>query len=473
MYPRLFTSLLATTVLFACGGGGDDSTPSNTQLSGLAIDGYISGATAFLDINFNGRLDAGEPSALTNENGQYDLALTGSDADCADYAPIIIDVPVGAIDSDYGEVEEAYQLSYPPAFAILSEDDLKATTPLTSIVWNSVEAELVEMGEATTCAELKANYSLQEDITKRLEEQEWRVARRYNITVEELYSDYIAEANAELHAFAQELVPGLQKSYEDTADLYQSYPDAFYVYVEYYLGKWFDDENEAQAWYREEFVAYDNSNVRMVNAMSPDLEDLGQMMSYSSMEMHSNEQIEYEIVHDVSRQRDNMLLCNTHEFYEQNRPTRYAVVNQYQDTQAEQLDCFTGGFEQALVNQTAHTKVFDSNGDLATYSYHVYNNYETLGLSSLIGLYGNIDQLDGSELDVLNFISTDFENTDNYEADSWIRHKNSFNQGEQVATQHDSDGLWIETTLHENGTYSISCGPQQAMQVVESVELCY
>ncbi|MEG4231900.1 Calx-beta domain-containing protein [Microcoleus sp. Pol11C3] len=45
------------------------------SLSGIAIDGYISGATVFLDANKNGILDAGEPSTTTNSSGEFNLDI--------------------------------------------------------------------------------------------------------------------------------------------------------------------------------------------------------------------------------------------------------------------------------------------------------------------------------------------------------------------------------------------------------------
>ncbi len=45
------------------------------SIFGLAIDGYLSGATVFLDVNNNGELDEGEFSTITDENGFYSLEL--------------------------------------------------------------------------------------------------------------------------------------------------------------------------------------------------------------------------------------------------------------------------------------------------------------------------------------------------------------------------------------------------------------
>ena len=61
-------------VLMACGGSGqDDGTPSNisTYLSGRVIDGYLARATVFVDTNNNGRRDAWEAYAYTDDEGYY------------------------------------------------------------------------------------------------------------------------------------------------------------------------------------------------------------------------------------------------------------------------------------------------------------------------------------------------------------------------------------------------------------------
>lgn len=64
--------MFAMLALSGCGGGSDSSPATTTiSLSGTAVDGYISGATAFLDINANGRGESPEPSAVTDANGTF------------------------------------------------------------------------------------------------------------------------------------------------------------------------------------------------------------------------------------------------------------------------------------------------------------------------------------------------------------------------------------------------------------------
>ncbi len=44
--------------------------------SGTVSNGLIEGSTVYFDANFNNQLDANEPSALTDENGQYNLSIS-------------------------------------------------------------------------------------------------------------------------------------------------------------------------------------------------------------------------------------------------------------------------------------------------------------------------------------------------------------------------------------------------------------
>ncbi len=75
-------------ILAGCGGGGGSAVgagsttnapvaPSLT-FSGVAIDGYLKSAQAFLDLNDNGTYEDGEPVALTDSNGGFSFSATSS-----------------------------------------------------------------------------------------------------------------------------------------------------------------------------------------------------------------------------------------------------------------------------------------------------------------------------------------------------------------------------------------------------------
>lgn len=113
--------------LVACGGGGGGSGPlaaANT-LTGVAVDGYLQGATVFLDINRNGLADAGEPSTTTDLNGRYALdysSVTGS----VSGLPVVV---TGGVDSDTG-FAFAGKLSAP----VESVSQAQVVTPMTTLV---------------------------------------------------------------------------------------------------------------------------------------------------------------------------------------------------------------------------------------------------------------------------------------------------------------------------------------------------
>ena len=73
--PAAAAAAAATALLVACGGGGADSSPPPALVvpasSGLAVDGYLSGASALCDTNGNGNADAGETSVTTDATGKF------------------------------------------------------------------------------------------------------------------------------------------------------------------------------------------------------------------------------------------------------------------------------------------------------------------------------------------------------------------------------------------------------------------
>ena len=84
------------------------------DFKGTTIDGYVSGATIFIDQNYNFIKDTGELSTVTDSNGKFyintdDVILY----ECLKSRPIIASVPVGAVDSTRGEVTKAYEMILP------------------------------------------------------------------------------------------------------------------------------------------------------------------------------------------------------------------------------------------------------------------------------------------------------------------------------------------------------------------------
>ncbi|MDQ7003561.1 MAG: DUF5011 domain-containing protein [Ghiorsea sp.] len=131
-------------VLASCGGGSDSGstspvsstspTSSTVSMTGVVVDGYLGGATAFLDLNGNGSLDAGEPSAITKSDGTYNLLVTAAQA--AVGASIVVDVPSTAIDADTGkEVGQRFVMSAPP----VAQGTRAVISPMTTLVKSQMD----------------------------------------------------------------------------------------------------------------------------------------------------------------------------------------------------------------------------------------------------------------------------------------------------------------------------------------------
>ncbi|MEG3893562.1 Calx-beta domain-containing protein [Microcoleus sp. MON2_D6] len=125
-------------------------------IQGLAIDGYISGATVFLDANKNGVLDTNEPSTTTNSNGEFNLNIPFEIFDTNKNGEIDPSegnlVVIGGIDTATGLPLET-PLTAPP--------DASVVTLLTSLV-----ADLTDKGIAPEEAQslVKAALSLPAEV---------------------------------------------------------------------------------------------------------------------------------------------------------------------------------------------------------------------------------------------------------------------------------------------------------------------
>lgn len=124
---------------------------NNNTAKGKVYDGYLTGAQVCVDENINRACDAGEPSVVTDLNG--DFTFTGlTDRQAAQ--PLVVQVIAGTLDKDTGVA--------PPA-------DLKFIAPAGSTVISAfstiiqfkieaeIEAELAAGGPPKTLAQLKAD----------------------------------------------------------------------------------------------------------------------------------------------------------------------------------------------------------------------------------------------------------------------------------------------------------------------------
>ncbi|MDQ6974329.1 MAG: DUF5011 domain-containing protein, partial [Mariprofundaceae bacterium] len=149
--------------LSSCGGGASTTpTPVTTntapatiiQLAGVVVDGYMKGATAFVDRNNNGQLDAGEPSSITDAKGAF--TLTGLQAGDENY-PIVVDIPTTAIDSDTGKAVGKHSIMNTPAPKTLSKKVV--ISPITTMI-KTVMDNTPNTDRYTAAAKVKKDLNL-------------------------------------------------------------------------------------------------------------------------------------------------------------------------------------------------------------------------------------------------------------------------------------------------------------------------
>lgn len=294
-HSLIAVSLLALT---ACGGGGssDTKTPVEIQptpaatpaatISGKVIDGYVTGAKVFLDLNGNTVLDNNEPSATTGTDGEYSLDLDAAQYDCQSYVPLVVDVPVGAIDSDTGEVTEAYQLVFPPMVGnALDSTDI---TPLTTVIWESIKSEFLLKDEDLdnpnlACDVIRDNHEKVDELARHIEQTLNNIVIHYNISQDAIFADYIANGDSTTHELALLIVKGLKKGFAEASELQKNHPNSF-VDVKYLKTN--------DGWVRKEYIytasGNDNSNGWSSHAkvesttysVSDDLETIGAQIDF-------------------------------------------------------------------------------------------------------------------------------------------------------------------------------------------------
>ena len=122
----MLVAVASAVLLAACGGGGGPGPlASANAITGVAVDGYLQGATVFLDINRNGIADAGEPSTTTDLSGRYTLDYSGVTGSITGL-PVVV---TGGVDSDTG-----FAFAGKLAAPVESARQAQVVTPLTTLV---------------------------------------------------------------------------------------------------------------------------------------------------------------------------------------------------------------------------------------------------------------------------------------------------------------------------------------------------
>ncbi|MDC6166775.1 hypothetical protein [Paucibacter sp. XJ19-41] len=274
---------LAIGTLVGCGGGGGSDPapppppPDVKPLAGRVIDGYVRGATVWLDLNGNRVRDAGEPSAVSQQAGAYQLELGAADRACLPYATLYVDVPVGAVDEDSGPVSAAYQMAVAPRLQALSADQLMNISPLTTAIWSQVEGRLSSTQPGlSSCQTLQQNQALREGLSQEIRRVMQELVQRHNLSEQRIHADFIQTQDRAAYLIAQDIVKGLKAGFAHRQTLKARHPDASFLRAEVWHGQAGHHNTEgwlrsSQVWlpgdrYQEELVGLseDLSQVRTV-----------------------------------------------------------------------------------------------------------------------------------------------------------------------------------------------------------------
>lgn len=461
--------LLASAISFAlsaCGGSdSDNNEPITASLTGKAIDGYIEGATVYLDLNFNRQLDSNEPHAITSNLGDYRLELNQAQQECAQYVPLIVDVPVGAIDEDLGIVEKAYQMVLPPKFEPITKEDLYHVTPLTTVLWTSVEKELASNG-TLTCESVKNDYQKRETLISSLNQAIDRVVSHYNIPEEIIFDDFIATGDADTSLKAQEIVRGLQQSFTATEVLKRQNPNALFAYVDYHKGDYRDNNNAyPNAWYREQLISFDNEQrselVKVRDDFSQDIRTIiygktattkGNNYTYrTSYEFESRNGDSSPYTCDIKEEIADVVSSNK----------TYSLINLTNNNANTFEDCIPSDIAQAITHRYAMVDYTENNDRFSSQFGYDRNAGSFPFLSDWVGFESNHHQLD------LNELMTNFENlpyqydnlTAEPDASFWVKNKTvTMKDNTQIRTSYDDNGQYRKFTTFPNGTHKEECG---------------
>ena len=239
---KRITSFLSAFLLVSCNSGDPQfgtissdlqpQTSSTRVLKTKVIDGYISGANIFIDLNWNLTQDTNEPSAYEDtENNEYYFEIDDFSSivdftiECARDRPRVAEIPVGAVDSERGTVEDQYEMYFFPYYGSTGEQgEYRANvTPLTSLFMSYISDNLGNPSiEDTNGCQTEANNIGEVVIDKVLEVMN-QLSSRFEIDVVTFYDDFIESGDEQLQAYGEQIVDFLKVTNKVSYLLEQEY----------------------------------------------------------------------------------------------------------------------------------------------------------------------------------------------------------------------------------------------------------
>ncbi|MEH0690796.1 hypothetical protein H4F17_17320 [Vibrio cholerae] len=451
---------LGTIALFGC--SDSDSIPSSDQaVSGKLIDGYISGAKMFMDLNFNSEHDEDEPYVITNSDGSFLFPKSVIDSQpCWKHVPIVAFVPVGAVDSDNpnNTIADAYTMTFPPLSFKGSLSEVYVT-PLTTTIWNGVNDRIQLDGLVSNCTEMLNNENTFNELKQLVIKEEVKAAKDYSETNLNLYSDYIATGNKALHAKAKSTVIKLKEAYKHEMMLRDSTPEAVYIRVSY-----FKDEGDTIRY--QSIVTKDGYITKYEHVNENDLSMVISLETHEIMKyIYNNDKsikLESSVTIDDRTTDTATYSCIYDETYKQlGDGITYGIENQAKkEGVADMEECKTITLATNPSRQVlgARTRINSLLMDKTRLKYPVgqfhqdYEQYFDLG--------NNPDNISHTVLNSLSFIKIDFESNESYGSPGWARARYDYTQPTNylVKDVHENGDFYARVIEYFDGQIETICG---------------
>jgi len=457
--------------LSACGGGSDsastdiappnNNTPTSKALSGKVIDGYVEGATIWLDLNGDGKFnEQHEPFAISKAAGEYSLELSDSERECLAYTTTYVDVPIGAMDEDSGEVIEAYQMSFPPSIDPISDDDIRNISPLTTVVWGLLRKQLEGSGKGQlSCEDLIADSELRHEIKTEVEDVIRGLVGFYNISAEQIYADFIANNDSTTYDLAQSIVKGLKASYKHKLSLKEQYPNAEINVMVYQDADKDTEYGFDRAWYRDEliylgtedFIEFSKlkENLNDVDIVLSTLHELGQEWGDQLLNGWLSVREDVYINSDLVTYR-----CgNIERISFDSNNIHYELGNTVPTVNYPSLaECKNENFENPY-ERNYHLRYSENDVGFSTTFYFREEQSRFGDLSEWIG-FENKTELDPQEvINLFNMMPYQWDAEVTIETTYWRKRKEAGN----VVIDTDNENNWHKSTKQEDGTQTHEC----------------
>jgi hypothetical protein len=435
-----------------------------TTIAGKVIDGYVSGATVWLDYNGNGKFDEQtEPSTMSGEAGDYSFEFTEEQKQCLPYSTMYVDVPVGALDEDTGIVTEAYQMALPPSINILSDDELRHISPLTSSIWGLLRSQLKDSGKGNlSCADLMDDIALRNEIRAVVGSVILNAVSHYNLSEEQMFADFILDDNSDAYDAAQEVVKGLKAAYKYTLNLNEQYPSAVEIRVVVYQSTENDERyNLDTAWYRDVVIFLDNKTI----SEDVKLKDTGALdqvdyvltrlervdspwgdQKYNGVlsirnDVYVNEDLTYRcgVIEKIILEKNDITYEIDNSMPTQDSPT-------FESCSANAIETpFERSFRVSyLVDDINYFGVFFFRDDKSEFN----------SLSAWLNIIDKADDLDPTDVfTYMNALPYEFDSAVQVDASYWRKRKTAGNV--QIDTNNDNE--WVRTTQREDYTTYTEC----------------